>query len=529
MCPPNRSVIVLAFLVIVAPACQAEPGKGVRAPECADDMWYPSNAQALAKQIDQYLDRADPPSLPGKPAALICPHAGIRFSGPVAAAGYKTLKGQQYERVIVLGFSHRHRFGGGAILPKVTAYGTPLGNIPVDREACDRLLAEADFAPHEHVHRREHSLEIQLPFLQRVLGDFQLVPIMVGRIDLAVFERMAAAITPLVDDKTLLVASSDFTHYGRGFGFVPFTENVQENLKRIDLGAAEKIMALDTPGFQRTLQENGADSGGYLVPQTVCGRAPITLLMTVLNRVGTYKGIRLAYDTSGRMTNDWKHSVSYLAIGLVKTADQPKAKPSAKLSYAPGELSPAERATLLQIARDAATAALAGKGRLDVSSGKYKITDRMRGSGGAFVTLKNHGRLRGCIGTIIATGPLVDSVVENAINAATRDYRFASNPVKIDEMAEITVDISVLSPLRRVKGPSDIVLGKHGVLLSRGARRSVYLPQVATDTGWDLATFLSNLSRKAGLPMDAWRQPTTRFDVFTAEVFGEPEKSHAAQ
>jgi AmmeMemoRadiSam system protein A len=152
----------------------------------------------------------------------------------------------------------------------------------------------------------------------------------------------------------------------------------------------------------------------------------------------------------------------------------------------------------------------------------------MQRKAGAFVTLKNGEHLRGCIGYIVAKGSLVDAVVDNAINAATRDFRFADNPVTAKEMAKIRIEISVMSPLRPVKGPSEIVLGKHGVVLTRGMHRSVFLPQVATETKWDLDTFLSRLSLKAGLSADAWKQSGTQFEVFTAEVFGEPEQSNGA-
>jgi AmmeMemoRadiSam system protein B/AmmeMemoRadiSam system protein A len=525
MCSWNRCLMMLPMLVMTLPACRAESADArVRPPECADDMWYPSDPKTLAKQVDEFIAKADPPALPGKPAALICPHAGIRFSGPIAGAAYKTVKGQTYKRVIVLGFSHRHRFAGGAILPGVTAYATPLGQIPLDRKACDGLLVHKEFAPHEQVHEGEHSLEIELPFLQRALGHFQLVPIMVGEIDPAVYDRMAAAIAPLVDDQTLIVASSDFTHYGRRFLFVPFTDNIPENLKRIDFSAAEHIMALDPAGFLRTLQENGVGNPNYRRPQTICGTGPITLLMNVLNRAGTYKGFRLAYDTSGRMTGDWENSVSYMAIAFVKTGKEPrvKADPPAQET---SRLTPAERATLLTIARDAATAALSGKDRVNPRLPKYTLSENLQVKGAAFVTLRNHGQLRGCIGAIVATEPLVDCIVDNAINAATRDYRFADNPVRMAEMKDITIEISVMSPLKSIDDPKEIVLGTHGVILTRGMRRSVFLPQVATETGWNLETFLSRLSLKAGLPEDAWRRQGTQFEVFTAEVFGEPEKT----
>jgi AmmeMemoRadiSam system protein A len=217
-----------------------------------------------------------------------------------------------------------------------------------------------------------------------------------------------------------------------------------------------------------------------------------------------------------------------MAIGFVKTGERPKAQPTTSSAEA-GSLTPAERATLLQIARDSATAALERNKPIDPRSPKYQLTEAMQKKAGAFVTLKNRGELRGCIGYIEARGPLVDAVVDNAINASTQDYRFADRPVTAKEMPEITIEISVMSPLQRVNGPSEIVLGKHGVVLTRGMRRSVFLPQVATETGWTLEMFLSRLSAKAGLSPDAWKQDGTRFEVFTAEVFGEPERSHGSK
>lgn len=525
----HRCLLTAIVLAVLGAGCRAEATEGrVRPPECANDMWYPSDQDELAKAIDGYLDKANPPSLPGKPAALVCPHAGIRYSGPIAATAYKTLKGHTYKRVIVLAFTHRHRLKGASILKGVSAYATPLGKIPVDRDACDRLLARPEFDTHAAMHKGEHSLEIQLPFLQRVLSDFKLVPVLVGEIDLAVYDRMAEALAPLVDDQTLIVVSSDFTHYGRRFLFVPFTEDIPENLKRIDLSAAERIMALDVDGFLKKLDENGCGNPNYRRPQSICGRMPITLMMMILNKVGTYKGIRLAYDTSGRMTGDYANSVSYVALALVKTGDKPR-KAAAEATPDTGTLSEADRKTLLRIARDAATRVLQGKGRINPRLPKYAITEALECKCGAFVTLRNGGKLRGCIGNIISRGALVDSVVDNAINAATRDYRFKSNPVTAEEMKDISIEVSALSPLRQVGSASDIVLGTHGVVLTRGMRRAVFLPQVATETGWDRETFLSRLCMKAGLAPDAWKKDGTRFDVFTAEVFGEHEVGHGSE
>jgi len=525
-------VVALAMLAGARGACGEAPAERVRPAGCADNMWYPADRDELARTIDAYLARARPPALSGRPVALISPHAGYRYAGPTMAVGYKLLQGQSYRRVIVLGISHRYgcRYRGGSILRGYTHYATPLGRIPVDRAVCDKLLESPLFVTRPEAHNREHSLENQLPFLQRVLGDFVLVPILLGRCEPDDYVPMAEAIVPFVDAQTLIVASSDFTHYGPNFGyFGPPGSSIRDDppggLKKL---ASEAVAAIVTGRFEafRSYLDKTQD--------TICGRCPILLLLKILELTGGAVGHELAYDTSGRIVGDYTNSVTYVAIAFVRpphTKAGPGASKPARRTRpaqtnrqgADARFAPSERQTLLRIARDALRLYLSERKRLDPRGGAYNLTKAMLEPGAAFVTLKRDGALRGCIGDIIARRPLIDCIVDNAINAATRDPRFAGNHVTLAELPKIHIEISVMSPLRQIDSPDQIVLGKHGVVLSRGWHRSVYLPQVATETGWSRSMFLSRLSLKAGLPADAWRQPGTKFEVFTAEVFGEQD------
>ena len=189
--------------------------------------WYPGSEKELASEVDRYLAEAEVVGGPDRPrpVGLIAPHAGYRYSGQVAAYAYKPLKGFEYERVVLLGPSHRYPLQGVSI-DKVEAYTNPLGSVPLDVETCDKLREHPLVHSIEAASAQEHSLEIQLPFLQRVLGHFKLIPIVVGDLNARDYKDLAELLTPLMDEKTLFVVSSDFTHFGRNFGYMPFREDV---------------------------------------------------------------------------------------------------------------------------------------------------------------------------------------------------------------------------------------------------------------------------------------------------------------
>ncbi len=497
----NLFVRVMSGIAVLPPsiAGQITPAEGDESvrPAQKAGTWYPDDPAVLGKQIDALLAEAPPCVQRGKPLAVIAPHAGYRFSAPVAAAGYRCLKGHSYERVIVLAFSHRHAGGySGVDVPaELRSYATPFGEVPIDRKACDALLGLPHFASHTNVDEGEHSLELQLPFLQRVVGEFRLVPLLVGRMTAREYAAAAEAIIPLLDENTLLVASTDFTHFGPRYRFVPFADDVPERLRALADQAAAPIMVCDFDGFSAHLETTD---------DTICGRGPVALLLRILSMNGGAAAVRTAFDTSGNITSDWKNSVTYQSFVFTDRA---------------GTLEQQARDALLRLARRTVEATLKGEGLPSLSPDE--LLESLRADGACFVTLENNGRLRGCIGNMVATGALYQSVMHNAVSACA-DRRFVSNPVTAGELDRLDIEVSYLTPKKRVRNAEEIIVGRHGLLISMGARRGVLLPQVAARRGWTRDEFLAQTCRKAGLPLDAWKRPDAEIYSFEAEVFGEP-------
>jgi AmmeMemoRadiSam system protein B len=269
--------------------------------------WYPADAEVLRADIRRMLDAVEPPNPTAAPVqALIEPHAGYMYSGQVAAAGFSLLQGRRFERVILIGPSHHEAFQGVAV-PSATDYSTPLGSIPLDQPGIRSLDGKPGFLSTNGPFQKEHCLEIELPFLQETLEPgWHLLPLLVGYDFGHGTEDMAAsAIRRLTGPDTLLVASSDFTHYGHNFGYVPFEENVPERLRKLDLGAVDKIVSGDRGGFRGYVQKTGA---------TICGRHAIDLLMNLLPE--SSRCHLVSYNTSGQITGDWSHSVSYATLAF---------------------------------------------------------------------------------------------------------------------------------------------------------------------------------------------------------------------
>lgn len=473
--------------------------------------WYEADPAALTVQLKGYFDKAEAPLLEHV-QALILPHAGYRYSGPTAAYGMRQIAGKQFSRVIVMGPSHHAAIENQACVTDFTHYQTPLGEIPIDLSFVAALKGNPLFTSLPKAERPEHSVQIELPLLQQALGTFTLVPIIVGQIDAATARAMGQHIASLIDDRTLIVASSDFTHYGPNYGFVPFTDNVEENLKTLDMGAVEQITARKMDGFLGYVDKTGA---------TICGRAPIAVLLSMLP--GTAEAHLLRYDTSGKLMNDFANSVSYCAIAFTGRWPNGAKAEEARKAVEPikeAELTEQDKDALLSLARKTIQYALEHRKAPEAKDLGIEITPGMKPMRGAFVTLKEGGDLRGCIGDIFPERPLYEAVLGNAINAAFRDYRFS--PLQAAELARVDIEISALTPPRPVPSYADIEVGKHGVLLTKGSSRAVFLPQVAPEQGWDRDTMLNHLAMKAGMTQDAWREGA-KFEVFEAIVFGEKE------
>ncbi|KKM94856.1 hypothetical protein LCGC14_1194180, partial [marine sediment metagenome] len=309
-------------------------------------------------------------------------------------------------------------------------------------------------------------------------------------------------IKPLIDEDTLIVASTDFTHYGYGYSYVPFKKDIEANIRKLDYGAFERILALDFAGFSRYKSATGI---------TACGFMPVALLLKLLP--DDVQGKILRYDTSGNQMGDFNSSVSYASIIFTRGK-----KSSEVIDENPG-LNDNEQLTLLKIARETLETYIKERKLPDVNNGKYTFTQKLKEKRGVFVTLNKNGSLRGCIGHILPREPLFKAVMKNIINSSTNDTRFT--PVSEDELSDLEIDISVLSPIKKITGPEKFIPGKHGIIIRMLGSGAVFLPQVATEQGWNREETLCHLCKKAGLPAYAWKDDDMEFFIFTAEVIYE--------
>jgi len=506
----NLTIAAGCFFVLLCAACQGEKktmNKQLKIrPSAIAGSWYTANKSALSQELDGYLAQAKNISKNRKVNALIVPHAGYAYSGRCAAHSYKQLDGKKIKRVFILAPSHYAAFKGASIAD-VDAYETPLGLVTLDKKVVSELQKSPLVGSLSQAHTREHSLEIQLPFLQTVISNFEIVPLVIGDVSpedaIAIGKLIAKNVGP--DD--LIVASGDFTHYGAAFGFMPFKSNISESITKLDTGLLDLILAKNTHGIFDYVRKTGV---------TCCGRWAFAILTASLpeNAIGE----KLCYYKSGDMENDYQHSVSYAAAEFYTTDEEKRdVVKNEKQQIADDEspLTESEKKTLLKIARDTLNMHVENKGKPKLE--KYNLTQRLKEKAGAFVTLHKNGQLRGCIGYIQGIAPLAETVRENACNASTEDPRFPR--VAPSELKDIDIEVSVMSPLRKIDSPEKVVAGKHGVVLKKGWNQGVFLPQVATEQGWDRETFLKHLGLKAGLNTDAYKD--AELLVFTAEVFGE--------
>jgi AmmeMemoRadiSam system protein B/AmmeMemoRadiSam system protein A len=461
------------------------------------------------------------------PRAIIVPHAGYEYSGPVAAAAYSVFNkfvesSAKVTRVILLAPSHYAYFRGAVV--NEASYQTPLGVYPLDNQAIETLERQKfPQIENDTASTQEHSDEVQLPFLQKVLPNARLVPLIIGELDAQSAESIAHALSAIVDAQTVIVASSDFTHYGPRFSYAPrFNKDTRTGITELDRGAIDCILRVNSAAFNDYLDRTGA---------TICGRNPITVLLKMfeLNHWPSSGATLVKYLTSGDITGDWGHSVSYAALALVSlTGASAKSEPAATddasaTSDSAKYLSGAEEKTALKLARFVLRNYIENK-ITDFSPAQLsgiQLTPAFSKELGVFVTLKKHGNLRGCIGYINGVMPLYQGIIENTKNASTKDPRFPR--VTPAELPDLEIEISVMTPLEKVKNIDEIIIGRDGLVLRNGPYSGVFLPQVPVEWHWDLTTYLEQLGLKAGLNRQAYQDPRTELYRFSAQVFGEEE------
>jgi AmmeMemoRadiSam system protein B/AmmeMemoRadiSam system protein A len=511
----DRKSKILSFsslvfgLLISCVGCSSAKGEvKVREATHADGSWYPSTASELGETIDSYLAKVKGEPTLGRSVALIVPHAGYRFCGQVAACAYKQIEGMNFDTVVLLGPSHHYGFPGASVYES-GVYRNPLGDVEVDSAIAKRLMDENDaikFNPRVHI--PEHSIENQIPFLQRTLSKFKIVPILMQDFSKENCDMLSTALANVLKGRNvLLIASSDMSHYP-----------VYDEAVKADKVTISAIETMD-PDLTRERLDEYLKKGVRELHCMLCGKGPVLVVMAVAKELGADSVKVLKYANSGDVPiGDKRRVVGYMAAMMYKSEGDARApseqKGAAEALDAP--INKEQQDVLLEIARESIETYLktGKKKRSEIHDERLKIEQ------GAFVTLRKNDMLRGCIGHIIPTEPLQDTVADMAVAAATQDPRFPA--VTLGEMKDIHIEISVLSVPRRVQSADEIELGKHGVIVRRGSRQGVFLPQVATETGWDKETFLENLcSHKAFLPKDAWKDKDTELVVFTAQVFEE--------
>ncbi len=467
-------------------------------------QFYPGDPVALSKQLTDFFAKAGKEPIPGKVVALISPHAGYMYSGQVAAYAYKLLEGHSFETVVVISPSHIAYFKGASIY-NGGFYETPLGTIPVDTavageiaDACQRVLLSNK--GHGSVGGRgEHALEVELPFLQLVLGKFKLVPIVVGDQDLATCEALAEALIKALKGKSaLIVASTDLSH------FHPYDEAV-----RLDNMVMDHVNSFDPKGLFADLTSGACEA---------CGGGPVIATMLAAKGLGANKAKVLKYANSGDVSGDKSSVVGYMAAVMYDTGSIWKGEKKSEKENVKVELNLSEddKKTLMHIARTTIEHKVRDK-KVPAFEVNSPILKEKRG---AFVTIHKQGQLRGCIGYIEAIKPLYVTIQEMAEAAACNDRRFP--PVSSEELDLLDLEISVLTPLERIQDVNEIQIGKHGILLKKGYHQGVFLPQVATEQGWDRTTFLNQICYKAGIPDEnCWKGKDAEIFVFSAEVFEE--------
>ena len=493
---------VFGLLIICIGCGNADGAAEVREAVYAGS-WYPGTASELGATVDGYLAEVEKASVPGKIVALIAPHAGYVYSGQVAANAYKQIQGMEFDIVALVGPSHHHAFPGVSVY-KSGVYRNPLGDVAVDSAIAKSLIDENEaikFYPEVHV--QEHSLENQIPFLQRTLSGYKIVTVLMQDFSKQNCDMLSTALANVLKGKNaLLVASTDMSHYP-----------VYDEAVKADKATLSAIETMDT-GLIRRQSDKYLRQGVRELHCMLCGRGPVLVVMDAAKKLGANSVKILKYANSGDVPGgDKNRVVGYMAAMLY---DSKEDKDSAKALDAP--VNEEHQEMLLKLARETIETYLktGKKKRPEIQNERLKVKQ------GAFVTLRKHGTLRGCIGHIIPIESLQDTIVDMAVAAATEDPRFPQ--VTMAEMKEIDIEISVLSVPRRVQNAEEIEMGKHGVIVRSGRRQGVFLPQVATETGWDRETFLEHLcSGKAGLPADAWKDEGTELYIFTAQLFEEEE------
>ena len=492
-----RKIAVFVFIIGAAAACWAQTSSLDRQPAVAG-TFYPADKNELISTLADLFTHAVPSKNSTDVAAIITPHAGYIFSGSVAVSSFNQIDPEkEYDNIFVIGSSHYVSFDGASIYRKGN-FITPLGTVNVNTKLAGELIAKYSFFnDRDDAHAKEHCIEVQLPFLQyRMKKDFRIVPIVIGTQSPDVCRQIADALKPYCTPKNLFIISTDFSHYP-----------AYDDAVKVDAKTAAAVCTKSADKFISVLRNNAADNIPNLAT-SMCGWTSVLTFLYIAqgNPAFTFEDIQ--YKNSGDSpSGDKKRVVGYHAIAISRKDDQ---------SVESFHLTDADKKNLLTLARRTVESYIAERKIPEVD--EDSISKNLLVKCGAFVTLNKNGNLRGCIGRFDATEPLYKVVRSMAIAAATQDVRFSA--VEPGEVSHLKIEISVLTPMRKISSIDEFEPGKDGIYMKKGTHAGTFLPQVAQETGWSKEELLGHCAQdKAGIGWDGWKDADLY--IYEALVFGE--------
>ena len=503
----NRLILLLA-IIIAAYGCHAQPqlpalqqSKTDREPAVAGSF-YPADRTELLKMVTDLLDAA-PVVLHKQPLAVVAPHAGYIFSGSIAAASFKQIdRNRAFSHIFIIGSSHTTYFEGASVFTDGN-YVTPLGTVKVDTLA-EWLHRNYSFINNStSPHLKEHAIEVELPFLQVWLKKpFSIVPIIIGGESEVTCRKLAAALAPFFTPDNLFVISTDFSHYPSYW-----------DARYSDSLMAQAVLSNSPKKFIET-KKRVESSGIPDLVTTMCGWTSLLTLMDITDqRPDIYFEMILSANSGDTRYGEKDRVVGYCALAAVQQNDAPD--PS---DEPPFRLTDHDKAQLLKIARSTLEDYIRERNIHKVD--ERMLTENLMTKAGAFVTLRLNGSLRGCVGSFGEDQPLYLTVQSMAIAAASQDYRFT--PVSKSEIPDLKIEISVLTPRKKISSIDEIKMGRDGIYLKKGNRSGTFLPQVAEETNWTREEFLGHCARdKAFIGWDGWKDADIY--IYQALVFDESE------
>lgn len=478
----SLALVALAGVLADAPAPR-EPAVAGR--------FYPADPIRLEAAVRGFLGDALPAG--GEPTiAIVVPHAGYIYSGQIAADGYRRAMSGTYDLVVILGTNHTAPGFRGVSIHEGPGFRTPLGVAPIDTAlAAELIAADPEFVFDPEVHALEHSIEVQVPFVQIAFPGTRILPVIVGRPDPGLCERFGRALAKAVGRRrVLVVASSDLSHYP-----------AHDDASATDAAVLAAVARIDAPALRRAIETERA-KGIPRLETCACGEAPILTAIAAAKALGATRGVVLSYANSGDTpVGDLDRVVGYGAVAFGRGPAGQDVSALTPLAAAPvdASLHLADKRALLDFARRSIERYLT-TGTAPLARGLPPTLARKQG---VFVTLWKAGKLRGCIGHTAEDLPLGQVTGMMALRAAFADARFS--PIEPSEIGEIDIEVSVLGPLVRIASPEAITIGEDGVVMRKAGRSAVFLPEVPVEQGWDWAELLEHLCAKAGLPEGSWR------------------------